>query len=354
MTTSVRSCSKCLANIPHDAAFCPRCGTPVSALDADSPSAIEPLSGALDPGSVERLQQALGETIEVRRLLGRGGFGEVFVAYDRRLKREIAVKTIRGDVVASERTLARFQREAEAIAKLRHPNIIPVFSVGEGEGLVYLTMPLIEGETLAEALARSGRLPVADGCRILREAAGALDAAHRAGIVHRDIKPENLMLEGPDRTVVVMDFGIAKSSGAEGLTGTGMLVGTLEYMSPEQASGDRQLNHASDQFSLAVVGYRMLGGRMPFEAASVQTQIFKLLSEVPPPLSSLDAGIPEDVSAAIARAMAKDPKDRFASMREFAAALAGPATGSSPVARRSYDLRTRIGWTKDTLSGVRA
>src|SRR4051794_9081330 len=202
MSSATRTCPSCVAALPVDAIFCHKCGTA-------TPMEIVAATGEVHAGDVQEveeaarrsaLQQALGETYEVRRLLGRGGFAEVYVAYDKRLKREIAVKTIRGDLVVNETLLERFQREAEAVAKLRHPNVIPIYSVGEEGGLAFFTMPLVEGESLATVIEREGRIPVSESIRILREASNALHAAHRVGIVHRDIKPENIMLEGPERS----------------------------------------------------------------------------------------------------------------------------------------------------------
>src|ERR1041385_8234492 len=225
------TCRSCGVTLVSDALFCHRCGTAVHAPAPPGPEA----DGAT------RLQYALGETYEVRRLLGKGGFAKVYVVWDKRLKREIAVKTIRGDSLGAESMLDRFQREAEVIAGLRHPNLMPLYSVGEEGGTAFYTMPLISGETLASVLDREGRIEVEEGQRILREAAAALQAVHATGIVHRDIKLENIMLEGPNRSVVVMDFGISKSSGGAetNLTRTGTIVGTPQFMSPEQIASDR-------------------------------------------------------------------------------------------------------------------
>jgi tRNA A-37 threonylcarbamoyl transferase component Bud32 len=347
MPTETRTCTSCRSPLPYAAAFCPACGTatPVG-IDSTTGEFIRP--EARDVAAAEhaqRLQRALGPGYELRHLLGRGGFSEVYAAWDARLKRSVAVKTFRADLVVSETLLARFQREAEAVAKLRHPHVVPIYAVGEDHGLAYYTMPLLEGESLAAALDRMGVFDVSDACRILREAAGALAAAHRAGIVHRDIKPDNIILEGPERNVVVMDFGIAKVADAEhGLTGTGMLVGTPHYMSPEQATGERDIDARSDQYSLAVVGYRMLTGHPPFDATSVQALLMKQITEVPQPVHELRPEVPPAVSQALSRALSKDPAARFASMSEFAAALGSvdrPTGDSGTSRRRVPDLATR-------------
>jgi serine/threonine-protein kinase len=303
--------------------------------------AAQKTAAAADEGADhrDRLQHALGDGLKIRRLLGRGGFAEVWSAFDVRLKREVAVKTLRYDLVLSETLLQRFQREAEAVAKLRHPNIIPIYEVGEGSGLAYFVMPMIEGESLGDAADREGTFSIEETCRILRETAGALAAAHRAGIVHRDIKPDNIMLEGPERRPIVMDFGIAKatSGGDAKLTGTGMAMGTPTYMSPEQAAGETNLGPASDQYALALVGYRMLAGRLPFQADTMSTMILKQITETPKPVHQVRTDVPRELSDALARALSKDPNARFANMGEFAAAIPHvgmPSGGVSSTGRR--------------------
>lgn len=345
MITAARECSSCRATLPADAAFCHKCGcaTPTSLNRETGEFETLERNDVAESTRQAAIQNALGKTCEVRRLLGRGAFAEVYVAFDKRLKREIAVKTIRGDLIVNETLLERFQREAEAVAKLRHRHIVPIFSVGEHDGLAYFTMPLIEGESLAATLARDGRLPVQDAVRVLREASSALHAAHRAGIVHRDVKPDNIMLEGTERSVVVMDFGIAKSAGdSRGLTETGMLVGTPLYMSPEQVLGEPKLDAQSDQYALATVGYRMLTGRAPFEGDSVQTLIFKTVNEIPAPACDIAADVPKELSDTLARALSKRPEDRYESMAAFAASLA-PFEGAS-VGAKTARVRRHVGF----------
>jgi hypothetical protein len=361
MATIARNCGRCTGELPADASFCPKCGTP-------TPIGIDRQTGVIDvspaPGAAEleqhrkRLQQAVGASVEIRGLLGRGGFAEVFVGWDVKLRRELAIKTLRSDLSASGAVLERFQREAQAIAGLRHPNIIPIYNVGEGDGIAYFSMPRVAGESLAGVLEREGQLDVVEACRILREAASALAHAHRAGVIHRDIKPENIMLEGAERSVLVMDFGIAKSTSAGeggGLTGTGTIVGTPQYMSPEQATGERQLDARSDQYSLAMVGYAMLTGRLPFEADSVQSIIFKQVTERPAAIITLVGDVPAPVSDAIARALAKNPADRFPTIEEFGAALAlaDVGRGSEGVKRRYVDLPTRAAAMRKEFPGWR-
>jgi len=275
-----------------------------------------------------RLQRALGSNYDLGRLIGRGGFAEVYIVHDRRLKRDLALKALRPDLVISDQLLQRFRREAETVAALRHPHIVPIYDVGEADGIAYLMMPYIQGESLRGLLAREGPRPVREACRILLEAADALDAAHDAGVVHRDIKPENIMLEGKGRRAQLMDFGIAKaidtSDGTPGLTSTGMLVGTPHYMSPEQAAGEPHLDHRSDQYSLAVVGYQMITGSLPFDGDSTRAVLFQQMVGVPKSLRDMVPDVPAAVAFAIDRALSKEPKDRFPSMAAFAEAIAGP------------------------------
>jgi len=210
----------------------------------------------------QRLAVALGDSCELGAMIGRGGFAEVYAARDTRLDREIAVKTLREDLGASAALVERFKREARAMAQLRHPNVIPIYSVGEGEGLAYFIMPLVRGETLRAHLDRRRRLPISEVRRILLEVADALEHAHKAGMVHRDIKPDNIMLEGEEHRALVMDLGIAKIAEQEAadLTGTGMIIGTPQYMSPEQASGERNVDPRTDLYSLGAVTFEMLTG----------------------------------------------------------------------------------------------
>ena len=273
---------------------------------------------------IKKLKEALGKHYELQELIGRGGFAEVFKVRDQWLKRDLALKAIRPDLVVSETLMARFRREAEAVANLRHPHIVPIYDIGEADGIMYILMPLIKGESLKALLVRDGRRPIQEARRILLEAAGALGSAHEAGIVHRDIKPENIMLEGKSRRVLVMDFGIAKvmdSAGDSSLTSTGTIVGTPHYMSPEQASGDPHLDHRTDMYSLAVVGYHMLTGSVPFEGDSTRAILFKQMMESPRSMRELVPEVPEGLMAAVSKGMAKEPADRYPDIEAFSTAL---------------------------------
>lgn len=327
-----RPCPSCNHPIPVDAAFCPACGAAAAAqrltdtlIGVSRSSTSTATSYELAP---ERLQAALGGNYELGRLIGRGGFAEVFAVRDLRLKRELALKVLRPDLILSDTLVERFRREAEAVAAIQSTHIVPVYDVGEADGICWLLMPLVLGETLKSVLTRQGRMPVEETRRILLEAAEGLQAAHEAGVVHRDIKPENLMLEAKTGRILLMDFGIAKAMDASvdhALTGTGVVIGTPQYMSPEQAMGKQAPEPRSDQYSLAAVGYQMLTGRVPFEGDNVREVMARQLLEEPTPLSRIVSGVPPDVAATIHQALRKDPKHRFQSMDAFAKSLRGEA-----------------------------
>ena len=313
------------------ASFCYVCGTATPhGIHRDTGEMVTSTarSGIGPADLIRKLQRALGPGYELQDRIGAGGFAEVFRARDLRLKRDLAVKVLRPDLGLSQEMLQRFRREAETIAALRNAHIVPVYDVGEAEGLAYIIMPLIAGESLRAVLDREGAMAPAEVRRILREAALGLGAAHDAGVIHRDVKPENIMLEGRDKRVLLMDFGISKAVGAAGdadpsqaLTTTGIIIGTPQYMSPEQASGDKNIDARTDQYSLAVVGYRMLAGGLPFDGDSTRAVLYQQLVAEAPPIATKVSGVPEGLASAIHRAMAKEPSDRFLNMTEFAAML---------------------------------
>jgi serine/threonine protein kinase len=272
----------------------------------------------------QRLQLALGEGYEVRELLGRGGFGLVFTAFDKRLKRDLAIKVLRLELAQSANFMDRFEREAMTAAQLRHPNIVPIYTIGEKDGLAYIVMPLIKGETLQQLLERDGPLPVAETCRILTDAASALAAAHAVGLIHRDIKPDNIMLEGPERRVLLMDFGIAKmlsSTESATLTGTGVLIGTPLYMSPEQGSGDKDTDQRSDIYSFGVVAYHMITGKPPFAGTSGADLIRQHVLTPATDVRMFRPTVPPALAMAVMRCLQKDRAKRWQTADELRAAL---------------------------------
>jgi hypothetical protein len=288
-----------------------------------------------------RLTTALEERYRIERQLGAGGMATVYLATDLKHGREVALKVLRpelGAVLGSERFLA----EIKITARLDHPHILTLIDSGAEGGFLYYVLPFVRGESLRDKLNREHQLGLEDALTITRQVASALDYAHRQGVVHRDIKPENiLLLEGE---AMLADFGIAlavKEAGGNRLTETGLSLGTPQYMSPEQATGDRQLDARSDLYSLAAVLYEMLVGEPPVTGPTAQAMIAKLMTERPIHLRVLRSSVPEAIDAAVAKALDKTPADRYASAGEFARALdakPAPATVVVPAARSKRGL----------------
>ena len=271
------------------------------------------------------LSAALADRYRIERELGRGGMATVYLAHDLKHDRPVALKVLHPELAAALGP-ERFHREIMLAARLQHPHILGVHDSGEAAGELWFTMPFVEGESLRGRLAREKQLPVEDALRIAREAAEALDYAHRHGVIHRDVKPENILLT--ETHAMVADFGIARAlaGGDRQLTGTGMAVGTPAYMSPEQASGARELDARTDVYALGCVLYEMLAGEPPYTGPTAQAIIARALAETPRPIHPMRAGVPEALDAVIAKAMAVTPADRYASAAEFVKAL-GPVTG---------------------------
>ena len=282
------------------------------------------------------LTTALADRYRLERELGAGGMANVYLAYDLRHDRKVAIKVVKPElaaVIGAE----RFLREIKTIATLQHPHILGLIDSGEVNGTAYYVMPFVEGESLRDRLTREKQLPINDAIRIATEVASALDYAHRHGVVHRDIKPENIMLH--DGSALVADFGIAlaiSSAGASSrMTETGMSLGTPHYMSPEQAMGEREITARSDIYALGCVLYEMLTAEPPFEGATAQAIVARVLTESPRSLRPQRKSVPAHVEAAVLTALEKLPADRFESAKAFAEALADPAySGASSSATR--------------------
>ncbi len=249
---------------------------------------------------IARLSTALADRYTFEHEIGAGGMATVYLAHDIKHNRKVAVKMLRPElsaILGGE----RFLKEIEVTANLQHPNILPLYDSGEADSFLYYVMPYVEGESLRDRLNREKQLAVDDAVEIARAVAGALDFAHQRGVIHRDIKPENILLQAGQ--ALVADFGIALALSAAGrgtrLTETGLSVGTPHYMSPEQASGDRELDGRTDQYSLGVVLYELLVGQPPFMAPSAQAIVAKILTETPIPVSKDRTTVPPHVDAAI-------------------------------------------------------
>ena len=283
--------------------------------------AIDPIAGDTTPRE-QRLAAALADRYRVIRELGAGGMATVLLAEDVRHHRKVAVKVLHPElsaVLGSE----RFLNEIELTANLQHPHILPLFDSGSAEGQLFYVMPLVEGESLRARLERERQLPVADAVRIATEVADALAYAHGHGVIHRDVKPENILLHGGH--ALVADFGIAlavQQAGGQRITQTGLSLGTPQYMSPEQAAGEKSVDARADVYALGAVTYEMLAGEPPFTGPTTQAVIARVLTTEPAPLDEVRRSVPPNVAAAVHTALAKLPADRFAGAAEFATALA--------------------------------
>ena len=277
---------------------------------------------------IARLTAALAGSYRVERELGQGGMATVYLAHDMKHDRKVAVKVLRPDlaaVIGAE----RFLSEIRTTANLQHPHILPLHDSGEADGFLFYVMPYVEGVTLRDRITREHQLPVEEAVRVTREVAGALDYAHRRGVIHRDIKPENILLH--DGSALVADFGIALAVSTAGtrMTETGMSLGTPHYMSPEQAMGEREITGRSDVYALGCVTYEMLVGEPPFTGPTAQSIIARVMTEEPRALTTQRRTVPPHVEAAVMTALAKLPADRFATAAEFAAALGNPGFTST-------------------------
>src|SRR5919197_3590874 len=327
-------CLKCHTPLPDGSNFCYACGADVTG------GGTMRTSGSYGTEDLMRKLQRLVEgKYKVERMLGKGGMGAVFLAHDLTLEREVAIKVLPPDISMDAQIMKRFQHEAKTAAKLDHTNIIPIYRVESEGGLNYFVMKYIAGTSLEDVLDKKEPLALVDIQRILWEAACALCHAPQRGVFHRDVKPANIMFDHDGR-VMLTDFGISKAlQAASGFTGTGMIIGTPHYMAPEQAKGSG-VDGRADQYSLGVVGYRMLTGELPYTGDSVHTILYKHIFEEMPRISQKRSAVPDFLTNALARALSKEPDQRFATMEEFATAVwpeqpvAVPKVGARTKAQR--------------------
>jgi serine/threonine-protein kinase len=280
--------------------------------------------------------EPLAERYELGEPLGRGGMSTVVLAFDRRLERHVAVKLLAEHLADDRQFVSRFRREALAAARLVHPNIVQVFDFGldPGSGRHYIVMEHVQGRSGAEILRERGMLPAAEALDLISQSCRGLDHAHRMGVVHRDVKPGNL-LRSDDGVVKLADFGIAKAATEESsITQVGSVLGTAAYLAPEQATG-QAATARSDIYSLGVVAYQLLAGRLPYEAQTLTELALKQQREAPPLLDAVNPGVTPELAAVIDRALALDPADRYESAEDFRQALENGDPGARRLAETS-------------------
>jgi serine/threonine protein kinase len=332
-----RDCRRCLVTLPDAARFCFICGREVEGAAPDPW-----LEEQFGDGSYAELQARLAHILEgryrVRDILGAGGMGVVFLADDLGLDRAVAIKVLPPDVSGDATVVSRFRREAKTAARLDHPSIIPIYRVESEGALDYFVMKYVPGRSLEAVLRDEAPLSIPFTMRVLREASAALAHAHRHGVVHRDVKPANIMLDADER-VILTDFGISRASIAAAdatteprLTEVGTAIGTPQYMAPEQAVG-QTVDGRADQYALAIVGFEMLAGHVPFDDETPHAIIHRQISEAPPDLAKLRPDAPAHVVATIAKGLRKSPTSRFATMEEFAMALDDESKSLTPPTR---------------------
>src|SRR5512142_120920 len=283
---------------------------PSSAPAGKTPSSgVGAAAASLEPGTV------LADRYTIVELLGQGGMGAVYKAQDRELDRLVALKTIRSDLAAASGMLQRFKQELILARQITHRNVIRIYDLGEAAGLKFITMEYVEGQDLSSTLREHGKFSPAEAVEVIQQVCRALEAAHSEGVIHRDLKPQNIMRDAHGR-VLVMDFGLARSLGVDGMTQTGALLGTMEYMSPEQALGE-ELTPASDLFAVGLIFYELLTGRVPYKADSALASLLKRTRERAIPASDVDTAVPRSLSNLVSRCLERDLKQRYTSAHEI-------------------------------------
>src|SRR5690242_4542006 len=320
MAPSDAACPQCGAGIGPGVYFCPRCGTGIPGAPATGVAPPEAGRNA----QIDALRQAALGEYEILAELGHGGMATVYLAHDLALDRKVAIKVLAPALLLmGEGMVERFKREARTAAALSHPHIIPIYAVKDSEHILYFVMKYVQGRALDAVIHDVGPLPIAMVQTILAQVGDALGYAHRHGVIHRDIKSANIMLD-EDGWAVVTDFGIAKVVQAQGLTVTGVTVGTPTYMSPEQCA-THEVTGASDQYSLGVVAYEMLTGRLPFQGDSIMAVMYAHFNEQPRPVTELRPDCPPNLGAGVMRMLEKDPARRWPSMDDVVAVCGRPS-----------------------------
>lgn len=295
-------CSGCQTFLPGNARFCPECGATQESVS-------------------QRLQQALGGDYDLIGELGRGAAAVVYSARDKKHKRYLAIKVMHPELMSSPIVVERFRREAKYVSQLDHPNILSITFSSEEQGLVFYAMPRVRGKPLSKYLEKHGHLPMNGVLSVLGQVAAGLYHAHQRGVIHRDVKPSNIMVEDTGH-VLILDFGVAKALSWDGaqISASGEVIGSPRYMSAEQASGSKDIDHRSDIYSWGVVGYHMVAGRVPFDDDGVRAILYKQISAEPPDIRALRKDVPEELASTIHRCLLKTPARRWGDIREAARA----------------------------------
>jgi serine/threonine protein kinase len=318
-SSAVMLCPQCNYANALGSVVCEKCSTPLPANDETLTDGIvkeRPASGG-HAATTNRLSpgQLVGQRYQIIRLLGQGGMGAVYEVRDRELDRRVALKVIRADMAESPEAFWRFKQEIILARQITHRNVIRLFDLGQADRIKFITMEYIEGESLRQRLLRKGKLEPREAAQLMAQMCRALEAAHAEGVIHRDLKPRNIMLDKGGRAYV-MDFGLARSMSASGITHIGGFIGTLDYMSPEQAK-DLPLDARSDLFSAGIIFYEMLTGIRPFDASAPTGEPGRRASEPPRPPHEVDNKVPSPLSETAMKCLEFDPQRRFATAREL-------------------------------------
>ena len=307
-------CPKCQSDNPDTAAFCADCGTRIiSPRDIDVTETIEASKEELSTGST------FAERYQIIEELGKGGMGRVYKVLDKEVNAKVALKLIKSEIASDKKTIERFRNELKVARDIAHKNVCRMYDLGKEEGAYYITMEYVSGEDLKSFIRRSGIISVGKAISIANQVCEGLLEAHRLGVVHRDLKPQNIMID-KDGNARIMDFGIARSLRAKGITGSGVMIGTPEYMSPEQVDG-KEADHRADIYSLGVILYEMVTGRVPFEGDTPFSIGVKQKSEIPRSPREINEHIPDDLNNIILKCMEKDKEKRFQSVSELQSEL---------------------------------
>jgi serine/threonine-protein kinase len=320
-------CPKCRSDNPDTKQFCGDCGTQLSSSSDSRPSFTETIERPI----LELTRGTLfADRYEIIEELGRGGMGKVYRAEDKKIKQEIAIKLIKPEIASNKKTLERFSHELKTARKIRHKNVCAMYYLGDEKGTHYITMEFVKGEDLKKLIRKMGQFSTAQVIPIMEQICEGLAEAHRQGVIHRDLKPQNIMVD-EDGNAQIMDFGIARSPESNDITSRNMMIGTPEYMSPEQVEG-KEIDQRSDVYSLGIVMYEMITGRVPFEGDTPFTVGVKQKSEIPKSPKEFNNQIPENLNRLILRCLEKDKDKRFQSAEELTSALKG--TGEKIPAKR--------------------